>query len=169
MRPSDCTSSLRIVSMTMSQSAARYWMGASTQATSRETPSSRARARAISIWKPGGLSARLAKGSALGCAQTRMTPRASIDASGRATAGIAVRLTAARTATASAAAALRRTLLESANIRDDGLDLVIRKTLAECRHSRRFAILDLLGDVLVGFLCPHELRSAALHAAALLV
>src|SRR5262249_13761595 len=172
-RPSACTCSSTMVSMMMSHSAERYWMGLTIQAISRPTPSCLAIARASSIWNPGGSPLRLAKGSALGCAHRLTTPRISIEPSGRGEGpGISqTAATASRTAVRPNPPRRRslRRLGQGADVGDDRPDLVIVEALAESRHTRRLALLDLAADEFVALVGAGELGTAASNPAATLM
>src|SRR5262249_53416187 len=141
----------------------------------RPTPSSRASARPSSIWKPGG-SARLANGSALAWAHSVMTPRVSIASRVRAPAGDreTSAASASRPARQGVLAVIRRLrpsglIAQAANVGHDRAKLLVVETLAEGRHARRLAVLDLIDDEFVWLVCPGKLWATALDAAAALV
>src|SRR5579863_10503693 len=120
------------------------------------TPSLLASAPAISTWKPCRSPSLLAKGSALGCAHSVMAPLSLIDASVRASTGVAgptvmISSTVANANPASTAILLRPPCValvgfESVNVMDNALDLIIAQGAFERRHGAFLARLDAIDD-----------------------
>src|SRR5260221_3983023 len=131
-----------------------------------------ARARPISIWKPGGSPALLAKGSELGCAQIPIAPSERIVSSDRAATSWPPRQSAARGSRGRIAfIAISRVRwagrsspligFQLADIFDDRLDLRVVEDLAEGRHGAALAGLDALAEIVVAALRVHQLRPLA--------
>src|SRR5581483_4793474 len=130
-----------------------------THSSVRPTPSWRASAAAISTWKPWRLPSLLAKGNALGCAQSAIAPLSLIMASVLAPAGTGSAI--AAVTSAAATMALRRmvlTALETVDIMNDALDLIVGQRAIEGRHLAFFAVLDAVDDESVAALRAGELR-----------
>src|SRR6266851_537982 len=133
------------------------------------TPSWAARARPISIWKPGGSPALLAKGSELGCAQIPIAPSERIVSSDRAATSWPPRQSAARASTGRIAFITISPLIgfQLADIFDDRVDLRVVEDFAEGRHGAALAGLDALAEVVVAALRMHQLRPLAGHPPAI--